>query len=154
MIQVIAVGKKFDAQLAEAIKDYEKRLRAPFDIDWLLLPYSHIDGQGARDDESQRILAKINPSDRVVLLDERGRQFTSERFSELIIDSQQQLAGGGRLVVVIGGAYGVNDELMARANTTLSLSKMVFPHQLVRLILVEQIYRAQAIHTSHPYHHV
>lgn len=153
MIQIIAIGKKFDPLLISAVKDYEKRLRAPFDVQWLLLPYSHVDGQASRDDESQRIMEKISPSDHVVLLDERGRQLSSEQFSELLIDRQAQLAAGGRLTIVIGGAYGVNQALMSRANVVLSLSKMVLPHQLVRLMLIEQIYRAQTIHTSHPYHH-
>ena len=81
-----------------------------------------------------------------MLLDERGQQTTSPEFS-------RALSCRADATIVIGGAYGVNDELRQRANLMVSLSKMVFPHQLVRLILIEQIYRAQAIYNHHPYHH-
>ena len=91
-------------------------------------------------------MSHIKPSDYVILLDERGRQLTSPEFSDALVDR-------GNVVIVIGGAYGVNEALRSRANLMVSLSKMVFPHQLVRLILIEQVYRAQAIHEHHPYHH-
>lgn len=147
MIRIIAVGKKHDSNLVAAIKDYEKRLRAPFDIRWELLPYSAKSDDEARQDESERITQQLRPSDFVILLDERGQYISSPNFSTLLADHQN-------LVIIIGGAYGVSGKLRQRADQVLSLSAMVFPHQLVRLILIEQIYRAQAIVHNHPYHHI
>lgn len=146
MITILAVGKKTDGDLINAIESYQKRLRAPFNVKWLSIPYSAKDGVAARQDESERLLAHIKPGDYVMLLDERGQQTTSPEFS-------RALSCRADATIVIGGAYGVNDELRQRANLMVSLSKMVFPHQLVRLILIEQIYRAQAIYNHHPYHH-
>ncbi len=146
MITIIAIGKKHDANLAAAIADYEKRLRPPFDVRWIQLPYSAKSDDAARDDESARILSRIAPDDTVLLFDERGRQMTSERFSQTI--------SARPLTIVIGGAYGVNDVLRNRADLTVSFSQMVLPHQLVRLILIEQVYRGQSIANQHPYHHV
>lgn len=146
MITILAVGKKTDGDLINAIEGYQKRLRAPFNVKWLSIQYSAKNGVAARQDESERLLSHIKPSDYVILLDERGRQLTSPEFSDALVDR-------GNVVIVIGGAYGVNEALRSRANLMVSLSKMVFPHQLVRLILIEQVYRAQAIHEHHPYHH-
>ena len=146
MINIIAVGKKHDPNITDAINDYEKRLRAPFEVKWVLLPYSAKNGDEARQDESERIISQLRPADFVVLLDERGQDLSSPDFSALLTSQQN-------IVSIIGGAYGVNDELRQRADRVISLSAMVFPHQLVRLILIEQIYRAQAIATNHPYHH-
>lgn len=145
MIRIIAIGKKHDKDLINMIERYQQRLRPPFGVQWLLLPYSAYEGDRARDEESAAIMRHISNSEKVILLDERGRQMTSVEFSaELQKDS---------VTIIIGGAYGVNDELRRRANIILSLSKMVMPHQIVRLVLIEQIYRAQAIANHHPYHH-
>lgn len=145
MITILAVGRKTDRNLVDAIDSYQKRLDKPFDVKWVLIPYSAKDGDAARQDESERLLNHIKPSDKIILLDERGRQLTSPEFSsELAL---------GNVTIVIGGAYGVDDRLRQRANLVMSLSELVFPHQLVRLILIEQIYRAQAIYHHHPYHH-
>ncbi|HMR86030.1 MAG TPA: 23S rRNA (pseudouridine(1915)-N(3))-methyltransferase RlmH [Candidatus Nanoperiomorbaceae bacterium] len=146
MINIIAVGKKHDPNITDAINDYEKRLRAPFEVKWVLLPYSAKNGDEARQDESERIISQLRPADFVVLLDERGQDLSSSDFSALLTSQQN-------IVIIIGGAYGVNDELRQRADRVISLSAMVFPHQLVRLVIIEQIYRAQAIATNHPYHH-
>lgn len=146
MIRILAVGKKTDRNLVDAINTYQERLRAPFNVEWVLIPYSPKHGDEARQDESERLLAHAKPSDRIILLDERGKQFTSPKFS-------RELSDHGDVTIVIGGAYGVTEQLRQRANVVLSLSKMIFPHQLVRLILMEQIYRAQAIYHHHPYHH-
>ncbi len=145
MIRIIAIGKKHDKDLINMVERYQQRLRPPFGVQWLLLPYSAHEGDRARDEESAAIMRHISNSEKVILLDERGRQMTSVEFSaELQKDS---------VTIIIGGAYGVNDELRRRANIVLSLSKMVMPHQIVRLVLIEQIYRAQAIANHHPYHH-
>lgn len=113
----------------------------------ILIPYSAKDGLEARQDESERLLKVLNPKDYIILLDERGEQLTSPDFSKLITASDRNIT------IVIGGAYGVTDELRQQADQVVSLSKMVFPHQLVRLVILEQIYRAQTIYRHTPYHH-
>lgn len=104
----------------------------------------------ARQEESERILKIISSDDYVILLDETGQMLSSldlaEQLESRFIDSKP-------VVVVIGGAYGVNQALLSRSNLVWSLSKLVFPHQLVRLILAEQLYRAQSIAAGNSYHH-
>lgn len=149
MISIIAIGKKHEPWLVDAIERYEKRLQKPFIIEWSLLPNSLQKDEVARKKESEAILSKIKHDDFVVLLDERGEVFDSPAFSKKIA---QPLEQSKKVVVVIGGAYGVDISLHERADVVWSLSPLVFPHQLVRLILVEQLYRAQAIHLGLPYH--
>lgn len=150
MITIIAVGKKHESWVAEGIERYSKRLQGPWKIEWGLLPHSALESSQARQDESERILLKLTPRDVVVLLDERGKLLDSPALT----DQLDTLRHSGRhIVCIIGGAYGVNEALMARADLIWSLSPLVFPHQLVRLILTEQLYRAQCIATNHPYHH-
>lgn len=150
MIAVIAVGRKHEPWVADGIERYSKRLQGPWKIDWVLLPHSMLEGSQARQDESERILLKLSPRDVVVLLDERGARPDSPA---LALRFESLLVSGRRVVCIIGGAYGVSDELAARADFVWSLSSLVFPHQLVRLILTEQLYRAQSIVSNHPYHH-
>lgn len=150
-VRVLAVGKKHEAWVTEGIDRYEKRLRKPFDVSWQLLPHSAREGDAARAEESERILAKVDRDAFLVLLDERGRNVDSP---ELAATLQGAFAAGRSVTVVIGGAYGVADCVRERADFVWSLSKLVFPHQLVRLILAEQIYRAQEIAAGRPYHHV
>jgi len=104
----------------------------------------------AREDESQRLLSRLKPDDFVILLDERGRLYDSPAFSRLLLEP---LESSRQVVVIIGGAYGVDDSVHERADVVWSLSPLVFPHQLVRLLLAEQLYRAQEIAAGHPYHH-
>lgn len=150
MIKLIAVGKKHESWVNEGIYAYEKRLKKPWDVEWVLLPHSSLDGLRAREEESERILLRLKSDDFVVLLDERGKLLDSPSLSDTI---QSQLDTSKQVVCIIGGAYGVNDTLTARANLVWSLSPLVFPHQLVRLILVEQLYRAGEIAAGRPYHH-
>ena len=149
-IRIIAIGKKHESWVFEGIQRYQKRLKRPFNIEWMILPHSSLPEARARQEESQRILLRINANDYVILLDERGKPIDSSELSSLlrkIIDSSR------KIVIVIGGAYGVDDVIMKRANFMWSLSRLVFPHQLVRLILTEQLYRAQEIAGGNPYHH-
>lgn len=150
MITIITIGKKHEPWITEGVERYEKRLQAPWNVKWVLLPHSALEGPSARQNESQAILNKLGPADYVVLLDERGKLLDSPGLSAHL---QQQFVNAKNVVLVIGGAYGVNDELQQRANFTWSLSPLVFPHQLVRLLLTEQLYRAQEIAAGHPYHH-
>lgn len=150
MITVLAVGKKHESWVAEGVARYEKRLKKPYDITWTLLPHATLDTEAARREESARLLQKIQPTDYVILLDETGTIVDSPDFSRRL---RQPLEQARRVVCVIGGAYGVDKTLHDRADFVWSLSRLVFPHQLVRLILVEQLYRAQEIDAGNPYHH-
>jgi 23S rRNA (pseudouridine1915-N3)-methyltransferase len=150
MITILAIGKKHEDWIAPGLARYEKRLKQPWCVAWQLLPHSsHSDAQ-ARQEESERLLARIKPGDYVVLCDETGTLLDSPALSTLC---QERFLHSQPLVIVIGGAYGVDEKLVARANYTLSLSTRVFPHQLVRLILAEQLYRCQAIASGSAYHH-
>ena len=149
-IRFLAVGKKHESWVSEGIGRYEKRLQRPFETSWQILPHSAREGDAARADESARLLAKINDEDYVVLLDERGTNLDSPSLSSYLLSSLQR---SQPVVMIIGGAYGVDESIQQRANLIWSLSKLVFPHQLVRLILAEQIYRAQEIAGGRPYHH-
>jgi len=149
-IRIIAIGKKHESWVAEGIGRYQKRLKQPFKTEWVILPHSSLPDIRARQEESQRILLRINASDYVILLDERGESIDSPELSTLL---RKILESSKDVVIIIGGAYGVDDTVMNRANFAWSLSRLVFPHQLVRLILTEQLYRAQEIASGNPYHH-
>lgn len=149
-VRIIAVGKKHESWLFEGIERYQKRLKKPFDVEWVILPHSSFDSVKARQEESGRILSRINASDYVVLLDEHGKNITSPDFSKQLTSI---LDTSCLVVMVIGGAYGVDETVANRANFIWSLSGLVFPHQLVRLLLIEQLYRAQEISAGRSYHH-
>lgn len=150
-IRILAVGKRHEDWVDAGITRYERRLKKPFDVQWQLIPHSAREGDAARAEESERMLAKLNRDEYVVLLDERGTMLDSPGVAKLL---DSPFARAKQVTCIIGGAYGVNDALRHRANAVWSLSKLVFPHQLVRLILIEQIYRAQEIAAGRPYHHV
>lgn len=149
-IRILAVGKRHESWVVEGIERYEKRLKRPFDIEWALLPHSAREGTVARQEESERLLERIGDQEFVLLLDERGKQLDSPALSHLIL---APIEAAKKVTVIIGGAYGVDERLHTRADFVLSLSVLVFPHQLVRLILAEQLYRAQEIAAGRPYHH-
>ena len=149
-LHIIAVGKKHESWVAEGIERYQKRLKAPFLAEWILMAHSSYDGVKARQDESERLLSRLTAYDFIILLDERGKQLDSPAFASLL---QQNLDRSQKVAIVIGGAYGVTDELRQRAHVVWSLSDLVFPHQLVRLMLTEQLYRAQQITLGGSYHH-
>jgi 23S rRNA (pseudouridine1915-N3)-methyltransferase len=147
---LLSVGKRHDPALQAAIDDFTARLNRDVETSWHLVKPSGADEPTARRVESAAVLDFVRSDDFVVLLDERGRELSSEALSA---QHDGWLARPGRVVFVIGGAYGVDDALRARANYVLALSKLVFPHQLVRLILAEQLYRTRMISKNHPYHH-
>ena len=141
MIKIIAGGKKHASWLKEACDEYEKRLRKPWAIEW----------QFVDEDKLAERVAKLKPDDFMVLLDENGKILNSPELSQAL---KTPLESGKDVVIVIGGAFGhFGPEIMTRANLTWSLSKLVFPHQICRLIVTEQIYRAQEIYLGHAYHH-
>lgn len=150
MIRIIAVGKKHEAWILDGVERYQKRLKQPYDIEWVYLPHSAYEGVKARQEESERILSRLGDNEFVVLLDEKGTLLSSPQLSALLT---QKLESSTKVTIIIGGAYGVNTALEERANKVWSLSPLVFPHQLVRLMLAEQLYRAQEIARGGAYHH-
>lgn len=148
-IRIIAIGKKHESWILEGLERYQKRLKKPYDIEWVLLPHSSLEGISARQEESERIVSKIDASAHIILLDEIGKNITSPELAGML---ERQFAHKP-ITVIIGGAYGVTPELQQRADFIWSLSRLVFPHQLVRLLLIEQLYRAQEIQTGGKYHH-
>lgn len=149
-IRIIAIGKKHQDWVNEGIKRYQSRLNRVFAIEWLVLKHSSANATLARRSESEAILSKLSDRDYVILLDEKGKMIDSPAFADLLLFNLEKSLP---ITIVIGGAYGVDQTLIDRANFVWSISNLVFPHQLVRLILVEQIYRAQEINSSKPYHH-
>lgn len=142
MIRVIAGGKKSKNWVLDGQLEYEKRLKKPFDTRFEYL-----------DDEKIASMAHIwpfKPSEYVILLDERGGQLTSPELSHKL---EKVFVSGKSVVFIIGGPYGVSDEIRKRADFVLSFSNLVFPHELMRIMLTEQIYRAQEISRGGKYHH-
>jgi len=149
-LHILAVGKKHEGWVSEGITRYQKRLKAPFSFEWVFMAHSSLDSLSAREDESGRILSRLTAYDFIILLDERGKELNSPAFAELL---KEHLDHSQKVLIIIGGAFGVTDELRQRADLVWSLSPLVFPHQLVRLILTEQLYRAQQITLGGSYHH-
>lgn len=154
-IKLLGIGKTDDSALLNLTDDYIKRLQFYNKFEFELIPdlkkVKNLDENQQKQKEGELILSKINTSDFVVLLDEKGKQFSSVGFSEFI---QKRLNSGlKQLVFVIGGPYGFSEAVYRRADTSISLSKMTFSHQMVRLFFVEQLYRAFTILKNEPYHH-
>jgi 23S rRNA (pseudouridine1915-N3)-methyltransferase len=149
-IRIIAIGKKHEAWIEDGLWRYQKRLKPPFMLEWVLLPHSSRDDDAARAEESERIVGRIKDEEFVILLDERGKLLDSPALSQSLM---AELESSRPVVIIIGGAYGVNQSVHSRADMVWSLSPLVFPHQLVRLLLIEQLYRAQEIAHGNPYHH-
>ncbi len=151
MITIITVGKKHDKGIAHALGDYEKRLKQSFSIKWEIISPSSKTHLQAPQEESLRILKRLKDDNYVILLDERGELIDSPAFSSLI---QRPIEHSRSVIIIISGAYGTTDVVRKRADFVWSLSSLVFPHQLVRLMLVEQLYRAYTIRAGLPYHHL
>lgn len=152
--KLIVVGKTVDKNIIKGIEDYVSRIGhyMPFEI--IVIPElkntKKLSTASQKDMEGELILKQLQPSDTVVLLDEHGKEYRSIEFASWI-EKQQQTAR--TLVFVVGGPYGFSDAVYARSNSKLSLSKMTFSHQMIRLLFVEQIYRACTIIKGEPYHH-
>ena len=150
----IAIGKKHDPAIAAAIDDYTKRLTRYTPLTWQLLPAAKgkMGFEEVKRLEAALLRANIQDDDYVVLLDEDGTQLSSNDLAGILNELDMQSAK--RIVFLIGGAYGVTDEIKRRADVLWALSELTFPHQLVRLLLAEQLYRANTIRRGEPYHHV
>lgn len=154
-VLLLAIGKTSTRFVADGIAEYCKRLSRyiPFEITCLndAKNTRNLNESQQKQKEGQMILAALAAQDYVVLLDEHGREFTSMEFAAYMERKMQSVPK--QLVFIIGGPYGFSPEVYARANEKLSLSKMTFSHEMVRLFFIEQIYRAMTIINNEPYHH-
>jgi len=154
-IKLIAIGKTDDKQLLQLIEQYQKRLKHYIKFDLDIIPdiknVKNLSEKQQKEKEGELILKKLVPTDILVLLDENGKQFTSVEFSNYL--QKKMNAGIKQLVFVIGGPYGFSETVYQKAQGKLSLSKMTFSHQMIRLFVVEQIYRGFTILKNEPYHH-
>lgn len=154
-IQVLFTGRTTDTLAKQYIQDYSNRLThyVPFEIEEVpdLKNTKSLNEEQQKEREADMILQRLQPGDQLLLLDEHGKEYTSRQFSEFLENKLQTVPK--RLVLLIGGPYGFSPRIYERANGQISLSKMTFSHQMVRLFLVEQIYRAFTIMRGEPYHH-
>jgi len=155
-IMLCSIGKPHDSDLKAAIEEFTKRITNYFSVEWLIVPPPKNAGTLSADElkkiEAASVLQKLTKDDYLVLLDERGKNISSPALATLI--QQRGNESTKRIVFLIGGAFGVEDSVFKRANFVWSLSQLVFPHMIVRLILAEQVYRACSIIKNEKYHHV
>lgn len=151
---LILVGKTTDKHFQTGISDYVERISHYMPFELVTIPEikntKSLTGEQQKTAEGELILKQLQPSDTVILLDEHGRELRSIELARWL---EQKRNTARRLIFVIGGPYGFSSEVYGRANEKLSLSKMTFSHQMVRLIFTEQIYRACTIIKGEPYHH-
>src|ERR1700744_2411538 len=154
-ITLLLIGKTEDAYLREGISKYLNRLRHYIRIDFIEIPElkntKALTQEQQKTKEAELILKKLLPADHVILLDEKGVQLTSQQFADYL--DKKAISSVNNLVFIVGGPYGFDQSVYQRANDKLSLSKMTFSHQMVRLFFVEQLYRAFTIIKGEPYHH-
>ncbi|MBT8295808.1 MAG: 23S rRNA (pseudouridine(1915)-N(3))-methyltransferase RlmH [Gramella sp.] len=154
-IKLVCIGKTDKKELEQLIKIYSDRLQHYIKFEFEIIPdlkkTKNLDENQQKTKEGELILSGIQNSDFVVILDENGKQFSSENFSEYL--QKRMNTGLKRLVFVIGGPYGFSDQVYSRSDSKISLSKMTFSHQMVRLFFTEQLYRAFTILKNEPYHH-
>lgn len=154
-IDLIAVGKTDLAEVAALVEMYMKRINRYVKFSVITVPDARntrsLPEAAQKKKEGELLMRQIGAGDHVVLLDDKGAEYTSMQFAAWL--GKRMAAGVKRLVFVIGGPYGFTDELYARANERISLSRMTFSHQIVRAIFTEQLYRAFAILNNEPYHH-
>lgn len=153
-ITLLLVGKTSDSRLASLIDDYQQRLKHYVPFELVVIPdvknAKSLTADQLKAAEGEAILARLTPAMDVILLDEHGREFRSIEYADWL---QKKMSAGRDLTLIIGGAYGFSPAVYARANAQLSLSQMTFSHQMIRLMAIEQIYRAMTILRNEPYHH-
>ena len=154
-IKLLAIGKTDNAPLQNLIKEYENRLRHYIKFELDIIPdiknTKNLSDVQQKEKEGELIVKNLNTTDVLILLDENGKHFGSVEFSNYL--QKKMNSGIKQLVLVIGGPYGFSDAIYAKAHGKISLSKMTFSHQMVRLFVVEQLYRAFTILKNEPYHH-
>jgi 23S rRNA (pseudouridine1915-N3)-methyltransferase len=154
-IQLWSVGKAHESYVKEGIEDFTKRVSKYYPVEWKIFSPAKQTINSTEGDikkqEAQTLLNSLAKEDFVVLLDEKGKQLTSPQLATFL--EQRANESTRQLIFLIGGAFGVDEQIQKRANFTWALSTLVFPHQLVRLILAEQVYRACSIIRNEKYHH-
>jgi len=154
-IKLVAIGKTDDKHLMHLIEDYQKRLGHYIKFEFKELPdiknTKNLSESEQKDREGELILKELTATDQLILLDEKGHEFRSIEFSRFL--QKKMNSGIKQLVFLIGGPYGFSDTIYQKAQGKISLSKMTFSHQMIRLFMVEQFYRAFTILKNQPYHH-
>jgi len=154
-IKLLAIGKTDNKQLQALIDDYQKRLGFYVKFEFEIIPdlkkAKNLSEDLQKQKEGELILNKLNPTDVLILLDENGKELDSVAFSNHL--QKHMNSGIKRLVFVIGGPYGFSTDVYQKANGKLSFSKMTFSHQMIRLFVIEQLYRGFTILRNEPYHH-
>ncbi len=155
-LQFWSIGKSHENYVKEGVEIFTKRISNYFPVEWKIIPPPKnagiISESELKEKEGEQILSQLKKEDFLVVLEERGKQLSSEELAAFI--QQRANESQKNLIFLIGGAYGVSKDILNRAQLKWSLSKLVFPHQMVRLILSEQIYRACSIIRNEKYHHV
>ena len=150
-----SIGKNNELYIKEGVEDFTKRISKYYPVEWTIIPLPKNAGMMSEMDlkkkEGEIVLEWLNKDDYLVALDERGKSFDSKTLANFI-DSRAN-EGAKQMIFLIGGAFGIDEAVIKRANLVWSLSSLTFPHQLVRLILSEQIYRACTISRNEKYHH-
>lgn len=154
-IKLLAIGKTDNKHLIQLIEEYQNRLKHYIKFELEVIPdiknVKKLSEVQQKEKEGALILSKLQNTDDLVLLDDKGKHFTSIEFSQYL--QKKMNSGIKQLVLVIGGPYGFSDTVYKKAIAKISLSKMTFSHQMIRLFTVEQIYRAFTILKNEPYHH-
>jgi 23S rRNA (pseudouridine1915-N3)-methyltransferase len=154
-IQLWSIGKTHEAYVKTGVEEFTRRLNKYFPAEWEIIPTpknaAMLSQMDLKKQEGQTILEWLEKDDYLILLDERGKQLTSPELANFL--QQRANESSKNIIFLIGGAYGVDEQVFKRANYTWSLSQLIFPHMLVRLILAEQLYRACTILKNEKYHH-
>lgn len=154
-ISLICIGKTDDSYLIEGIDSFQKRLKFYINFKMIVIPdiknSKNLSKEQQKAKESEQLLKHIGSGDCVILLDERGKEYRSVEFANLL--NKKMLSSTQHLIFIIGGPYGFDSRIEDRSDAKLSLSKMTFSHQMVRLFFSEQLYRAFSILKGEPYHH-
>jgi 23S rRNA (pseudouridine1915-N3)-methyltransferase len=155
-ITLILNGKTEDKYLVDGCSIFEKRLKHYIKLDQIVIPAlknaKNLNAQQFKAKEADLIMKHINNDDFVVLLDEKGAEYTSEKFANYL--QKHMNAGLRNLVFIVGGPYGFDEQIYKRSNFKVSLSQMTFSHQMIRLFFLEQVYRAFTILRNEPYHNI
>lgn len=150
-ILFVSVGKPHDGMFREAVEEFSLRISRSHALDWRFVSSSKKAGDAGKKEEAAAIEKILSAGDFLVSLDERGKTLSSPEFADFF--QKRMNDGAKRVVFVIGGSYGIHESLLEKSNSVLSLSRLTFPHQLARLILAEQVYRAFSIIKGEKYHH-
>ena len=154
-ISLWTIGKAHDVYVKAGIEEYTKRISKYYPVDWNIIPVPKNAAMLSETDlkkrEAEMVLQWLRPDDYLIPLDERGKQLTSEGFAQWLQTRSNESTNN--LIFLIGGAFGLDEAILGKAQLKWSLSQLTFPHQLVRLILAEQVYRACTILRNEKYHH-